>query len=299
MIHNTSNDPITIVTAYYRIGKAKHTFSQYKTWIKNFLCNVKHSLVIFTDKEHAPYFLKLRKKYLKNTAVIIKEFHQLNEYAQYEMWKCQQVKDTKINICRAELYIIWNEKIHFIKEASELNIFNSEWFMWMDIGAFRNNKYDYDLNIKEINHWPAVERLDTIPKNKITFTKVDKKFDLKYYKNRKNIAKITLLTKNHVGGLFILPISIVSKVHNLINTVKKQRLDIGHFIGNDQDNYIYFIIVYPEYVHLLDPPKNLSPWFYFHHYFLPEKLLYKKLHSPLNNRFKEIIKRLLFRKKSK
>ncbi len=39
------------------------------------------------------------------------------------------------------LYWIWNEKSHMLKLVVELNIFQSTYFAWIDIGAVRYNIY--------------------------------------------------------------------------------------------------------------------------------------------------------------
>jgi hypothetical protein len=45
-------------------------------------------------------------------------------------------------MCRA-LYWIWNEKSHMLKLVVELNIFQSTYFAWIDIGAVRYNIYQW------------------------------------------------------------------------------------------------------------------------------------------------------------
>ena len=37
-----------------------------------------------------------------------------------------------------DLYTVWNEKTNFLKIAAEENQFNSEYFLWLDIGAVRH-----------------------------------------------------------------------------------------------------------------------------------------------------------------
>ncbi len=259
---------------------------------------MKLPLVIFTDKEHAPYFLRLRKKYQENTVVIIKEFHQLHEYAHYALYQEHHAKNKEKDIHDPELYIIWNEKLHFVKEAYELNVFRSQWFMWMDIGAFRGRKrrYDYDLKPREIRQWPDVEKVTTMSPHKVVMTKTEQRFDVQQYaKEKENIATLTLRTREHVGGLFLIHSSILLKIHNLYYTLKDNMSSHGTFIGVEQNIYARLAIGYPEYFHMIDPPHPFDVWFYFHQYFLPEKLLQKKMKPSLYQSFKNIVKGMLWK----
>ncbi len=257
---------------------------------------MKLPLVIFTDKEHAPYFLRLRKKYKENTVVIIKELHQLHEYAHYALYQEHHAKDTEKDIHSPDLYIIWNEKLHFVKEAYELNVFRSQWFMWMDIGAFRNRKGSYDLTPREIAQWPDAEKVATMSPHKVVMTRVEKEFDIQQYaREKENIATLILQTREHVGGLFLIHSSILLKIYNLYYTLKESMYSHGTFIGKDQNIYARLAIGYPEYVHLLEVPSSFETWFYFHQYFLPEKLLQKKMKPSLYQSFKNSIKGMLWK----
>ena len=42
-----------------------------------------------------------------------------------------------------DLYTVWSEKPHFMLTAANLNVFNSSYFLWLDIGAVRHS-----VNIK-------------------------------------------------------------------------------------------------------------------------------------------------------
>ena len=45
-----------------------------------------------------------------------------------------------------DLYVVWNEKINFLKTAAENNFFNSSYFLWLDIGAVRHKVVASTLN---------------------------------------------------------------------------------------------------------------------------------------------------------
>lgn len=123
----------TIVTAYYKLTKSKHGHENYMKWMTNLLGNVKSNMVIFTDKKNLEILLNLvkecREDYLKNTIFVIKEFSELKMYNYIEDWEKQIELDPERKIHSKELYIIWNNKIDFIKQAANSNHFNSNWYI--------------------------------------------------------------------------------------------------------------------------------------------------------------------------
>ena len=267
MPHSYITHPITIVTAYYKFKTSKRSHSQYKKYMKNFLSHIAIPVVIFTEESCLDYIISVRKKYMYNTIIIVKDFTRLNEYSRYEMWKQEHKKDPEKKIHNPDLYVIWNEKIHFIREAYILNSFRSEWFIWMDIGAFRNKKQFQDLTLSEIDKWPSLQKIQTLPKNKMIFIQVNSEFNISHYTNAKeNLATLQLKTHNHVGGLFIIHSSIIPTIHSLYYQLINDRQQQDMFVGKEQNIYACMAIGYPEYVCLLQVPENVYPWFYMHHY---------------------------------
>ena len=56
-----------------------------------------------------------------------------------EQWEEQERKDPEQGIGHnRDLYTVWSEKTNFLKIAAEENQFNSEYFLWLDIGAVRH-----------------------------------------------------------------------------------------------------------------------------------------------------------------
>ncbi len=46
-----------------------------------------------------------------------------------------------------ELNLIWNEKIFMLQKAYKLNIYNSDYFMWIDVGILHKNIIDKFVKI--------------------------------------------------------------------------------------------------------------------------------------------------------
>ena len=126
--------PITVVTAYYEI-KSKFTPEKYWQWINNF-CNNPFSVVIFTSENLVERFNTFRRKYSDKTKIVSIPFEELYHYKFKNIYEEHRKKDTESKHT-SDLYIIWAEKIKFVMRAIELNPFNSNNFIWCDIGAFR------------------------------------------------------------------------------------------------------------------------------------------------------------------
>ena len=63
------------------------------------------------------------------------------------------------------LYMVWLMKTEALMDAIRLNPFQSQWFMWCDIGAFRYDKMTY-------RNWPSPERLELLPKDRVMMSLV-------------------------------------------------------------------------------------------------------------------------------
>ena len=54
-------------------------------------------------------------------------------------WEDQERKDPEQGIGHnRDLYIVWSEKTNLLKIAADKNYFNSDYFLWLDIGAVRH-----------------------------------------------------------------------------------------------------------------------------------------------------------------
>jgi hypothetical protein len=133
---NDKVSPPTVVTAYYQVSN-KHGHEKYLAWVENFL-NIPFNLVVFTDKKNAEWIKEKRGNL--PLVLIEKELQDLTYYQYIDVLKQQNGKDR--NKKRSpELYVVWHEKVKFVNEAIEQNPFNSDFFVWCDIGTFRDKNY--------------------------------------------------------------------------------------------------------------------------------------------------------------
>jgi hypothetical protein len=69
------------------------------------------------------------------------------------------------------LKVVWFSKLLLIEEAIKLNVYDTEWFSWVDIGI---NVFREEYPPKE--PWPAASKLKSLPKNALIFSPVKAKF---------------------------------------------------------------------------------------------------------------------------
>jgi hypothetical protein len=120
--------PTTFVTQYFRIP-SKHDPEEYRAWIRSLqgMC-----LIVFTD---SPHWWHADDQVLVH-ADICHEGRALNQSACF--WREQWHHDPEARLHRSyQLYLAWNLKPWFLKEAVRLNPFQSDWFFWIDAGYRR------------------------------------------------------------------------------------------------------------------------------------------------------------------
>lgn len=132
----------TIVTAYFQIA-SKHSHSEYLNWIRNSL-SLQDAMVIFTSSNLSATIRRFRQHALNRTVIIEMDLQELwiAKKQPLEFWKHQLEIDPERTIHRSfELFWIWLSKTWFVNTAIKLNAFESDIFIWSDIGCFRNQAY--------------------------------------------------------------------------------------------------------------------------------------------------------------
>jgi len=139
----------TLVTAYYKI-RSKHSHAKYTRWMTNFL-SLPDCLVVFVQPGLEDLVKALRPASLP-TLVIPRPLTSflVHDLTDETGWDKQEQKDHELAVGHSRLlYWIWNEKTHLMKIAADLNTFSSSYFVWLDIGAVReeSNNHKKLLNI--------------------------------------------------------------------------------------------------------------------------------------------------------
>lgn len=244
---------VTLVTCYYQI-KSKHSKSEYESWIKNLLANINVPVIIFTAKETVNLF-----RNYKNVHIVKKELTDLKLYQNYaDIWDKQYKMDRWKNTGRTkECYIIWNSKFQFLLDAIEINPFNTDKFVWNDIGSVRKQQI-----IPLLKQYPLSHRVS------------DNKLDIVLLNEFKHTDKLFYCNDVHFSG------SIFGGSKNLLKKAAErfyQCFDLyvtnNRFIGCDQQIIATMYTKYPRLFNCIKPKNFCDPWFYLYkHYTRPLKI---------------------------
>jgi hypothetical protein len=175
---DTTMSIATIVSCYYQLKKSKHSPEKYDGWIKNLLLNVNNPIIIFVGSAEEPYIRTIIDQNINininksQYVLIVKNLNEFPLVKDYEtdFWLQQETMDPNPKCGRGQdCYKIWNSKFYFLKEAIELNPFNTDKFVWNDIGNIRGNS----AAIKILNTYPSynaisVDKLDIVLLNPFT-----------------------------------------------------------------------------------------------------------------------------------
>lgn len=153
------SNPLTLVSAYWNI-KNKHD-NKYNEWFKNTLA-INCPMVFYCNNDTIDYIKQFRKDYPTHYLV-----HDISNFYTFKYYN--NIETNPIDCPSKELNLIWNEKIFMINYATQINIFNSEYFMWYDAGhCIYRNKMPLQIP------FPNINTLSKMPKNKFIFTTSDK-----------------------------------------------------------------------------------------------------------------------------
>jgi hypothetical protein len=146
--------------------------------------------------------------------------------------------DPEKDIHSPELYLLWANKAFLIKNASEINPFNSKWFFWTDIGCCRDkNHFD------SIVSYPNYHKIIDHDIDKIIFSQVEDYNDLNlalkdnipvifknYFYNTIKKGKLSLIQ----GGFFAAHITKINDLCNLYESTLLHFYKNNVFCGKDQ-----------------------------------------------------------------
>lgn len=222
----------TFVTCFYEF-KSKHSVDEYRKWMKDTLVAIRSPIIVFTESKWEPYILECRKGL--PTHVIIRPLSMLHSYATFQRHGEQQRQlDPERDIHNLNLYVVWNEKMKFMQEAYSMDLYQTQWYVWCDIGYFRSPE-------SNMRSWPTSSKLCLLPKDKITMAEP--------YKPTSVI---------HVAaGMFLMHRSHLNLLCDRYYAKMSEMISNGEFAGVDQ---CVFKGMYPESLHLIRSVTD-DPWF--------------------------------------
>lgn len=256
---------ITIVSAFFSFKKNKYNSHDiYKFWGSNLFPNLNTNVVIFTDEENYDFICSLRVNELKEKTRIIKmKIEDFYMYKYIDYLQKDFERDHENNVQNIDLYMIWNEKINFVKKAIDFNFFNSSYYAWCDFGCVRNSLYP-ELYLK------TFPNLSNLTEEKVYMIKVDCEFSDEDYKNPYD-DKYKYWNGAIAGSFFIGKKELLLKFHDYYyNEIIINFINRDIFIGKDQNLYISLYLSHPELFKLINGENdnysiNFSQlkWFYF------------------------------------
>eukprot|EP00536_Pseudo-nitzschia_multiseries_P005719 jgi/Psemu1/191246/e_gw1.111.90.1 len=134
--------PNTIVTGYFQL-RSKYHSSEYDNWMRSML-SLQDAMIIFTEPDLVDRMKDLRSHAVDRTIIIPLALNDLpiGKLFPENFWQDQLRRDPERRMHRShELFWIWLSKSWFVTQAIRMNVFDSDLFLWSDIGCFRQNTY--------------------------------------------------------------------------------------------------------------------------------------------------------------
>lgn len=267
---------IVFSTCWY-ILKAKFDKNKYGEWIDNLLNNVKNfKLIIYTNEES--YYMVEKYKNNENIKIIKLELWEFYNFKYRDFWIKNHEKNTNLNkLVDSRVNMLWNEKIFFVKKSYDNKYFSGDWYGWIDIGYFRNTKWDIKLD----DYWPNKDKVDNLNKEKIYYAKVnnDKLFMNGLYKlildkDEKGLSKREIPSNQTsiAAGFFLINYDKINWYSKLHDEKVKLYIENNRLIKDDQiividnifSNFKNFVLISEEWCKEAWP--HDPRWFQFQRY---------------------------------
>lgn len=231
------SNPVTIVTAFFDIGRAEkgdgRTISEYKDWIQKTLqlnCN----LYIVTEEKFYDFFLENRPKHF-NTNIKVIEFKDLHYNKYYDKIKNIIESDSYKNRiaypdrveCKLPEYnIIQYSKFHCLQMAMDENPFKSDYFFWMDAGVSR---FFLDVDISQ--SYPSINCINFLKNNEDKFI-IQKRYDLETF----SIDDTFVWKADNLlyGTMFCGGKEIILKIAEYIEVIFNEKMLSNNNANNEQ-----------------------------------------------------------------
>lgn len=149
----------TVVTGYFRV-RSKYHSDKYDGWMRNML-SLQDAMVVFTEPDLVEQIKDLRSHAIDRTIIVPLSLDDLpiGRLFSESFWKAQLERDPEKRIHKSfQLFWIWLSKSWCVTQAIRMNVFDSDVFVWSDIGCFRDKKY---------NSMTLVEHSEVVPRHEI------------------------------------------------------------------------------------------------------------------------------------
>jgi hypothetical protein len=246
----------TIVTAYFELPNSKASPTKYNEWMQNMLI-IDCPMIIFCDQKSKEIISPFREKWLEQTYFITLTFEEFHCFRYFNVFVNDYNTKDHEKYHNPYLYLIWNEKTHFLKRAVEINHFQHNFFLWVDIGCFRKPNTQF-------LHWPNPEKINNLPKDKILLLLVNPFTYSEYSVATLNELPDFILSSGRIGGtIFGGSSSTILKWHDLYYSMIEKFISMDRFIGKDQNIMNSIAILNKDFIHIVEPSLPYDDkWFY-------------------------------------
>lgn len=218
---------VTCVSGYWKVEN-KHKNDDFTKWFETTL-RINWPYIFFGTKET----IELAKKYRRELPTYYIELN-IEEFYTY---KYKDKINTDPRHCPSvELNLIWNEKIFLIEKAKTLNIFDSEFFMWVDAGICSLRS-----KAPSTERFPNLEKLSLLPTNKFIFTSSD----CSIYEPEKLGSYYHFIA----GTAYLVHESVIETVSALYRVYMDEYIELNNNIYTDQVILTFLYNDYPELFH--------------------------------------------------
>jgi hypothetical protein len=233
----STKNPVTIVTAFFDIHRAERgdgrSIEEYKEWLKKTLqlnCN----LFIVTEEKFRDFFLENRSKEYKTFVKVI-DFRDSHYYRYYDVmksiledpnYKTRVAYPDRVECKLPEYNIIQYSKFHYLKMAMERDVFQSQFFLWMDAGCSRFF-LDVDISLP----YPSPQGIDALRETAGRFI-IQKRQDLETFPIDDDFVwrADNLLYGTMFGGNK----QIIHRIASLVESIFQKKMLTKQNVNNEQ-----------------------------------------------------------------
>lgn len=236
---HTVDPDVTIVTAFYSLDLARRSLGKYQEYMQNFF-TIRTNKIIFTNKHTLPLIKSCDTSHYRNITYVIVEIPDFYVSRKYPdaIWTKHLEVDPSRNIHSISLYKVWSEKINFVMKGVTLNPYNTNYFMWCDMGMFRRSS-----TMPRFKHWG--QSLN-IPDDQILLFLRDKFSESEKLNSHIIDDRFSNWTINRVmGGTISGTVDSIKKFHYLYYDMLDQFVKKGIFIGREEGIFSFIVIQNP------------------------------------------------------
>ena len=186
-------------------------------------------------------------------------------------WDTHYNIDPEKHIHNVNLYKIWNEKINFLKIASDLYPLNDDYYVWTDIGIIRDSKLRPFLR-----YYPDKKLVN----NKMYFLRISRLNDIRYI-NDGNIIDVSNIPSHISGGVIAGYRDIFHKYHEKYYNMLDEFFKKNIFAGKIQNIMYNMTLQHPDIIQIIDHTSDnwmykfqSNIWFYMLNFLIEKKTIY-------------------------